>query len=54
MAKRAAPATRDAALARQPKFQGSNHVIISHAGYEVDTSGSIWRIPHPSRSIPLD
>lgn len=53
MGRRAAFATRDTAPAR-PKLQGPNNVIVSRAGYEVDTSGSIWYIPHPSRSISLD
>jgi len=54
MGRQSAPVTRDATPARQSKFHGSNQVIISRAGYEVDTSGSIWSIPHPSRSILLD
>lgn len=53
MGRRATLATSDAPLARKPEFQRSNHVIISRAGYEVDTSGSVWRIPYPSRSIFL-
>ncbi|WP_214470869.1 site-specific integrase [Mesorhizobium sp. dw_380] len=35
-------------------FPDRDYVVISRAGYKVDTSGDIWRIPHPSRSVTLN
>jgi len=49
-----APATRDAAPTLQQRSLGFHGALISRAGYKVDTSGSIWHIPHPARSVPLD
>lgn len=54
MARRGVPFTEDAVRGQEPQPESSSAVIFSRAGYEVDTSVSVWHIPHPSRSISLN
>lgn len=54
MARMIDAAVAESGMETRSSLADRDQIVVSRAGYEVDTSGKLWRIPHPGRSATLD